>query len=138
MAIYPHLKSSGRFATTQTLAFSTIKRCRRDMANPQTAILHGFLQDKNSFVDKCVQELEPHEKEYHQPSKYVASIVNVSTRLNLRFFKRGKRAMLQALLLEQAELARSQAPPRSRATVELPSFHPEMLDYQVATLRKAA
>jgi len=109
VAIYPFLKENGRFVATPLLAFSTVDKCRSDMADPRKAILHGFLQDKDVFVEKCVQPLLPNEQRFRESSPIMFATKSWLTRMKLRFLKRGKEAMLQALLLEQESLWRSGA-----------------------------
>lgn len=58
LAVYPYLKQCGRFRTTPSIAFSTVKRCQRDLSDPRRVILHGFLQDKDLFLEHC---LRPHD-----------------------------------------------------------------------------
>lgn len=67
MAIYPYLKQSGRFRTTEAIAFSTITRCQRDVGDPRRVLLHGFLQDKDAFLERCLQPLAQLESAVPEP-----------------------------------------------------------------------
>jgi len=107
VAVYPFLKENGRFVVTPSLSFSTVDQCRIDMADPRKAILHGFMQDKDAFVDKCLQPLNSNEQRFRESPPYMFAAKCWMTRVNLRFVKRGKEAMLQALLLEQESFWRS-------------------------------
>ena len=58
MAVHPYLRQCGRFRTTQSIAFSTVHRCERDRTDPRRVILHGLMQDKDTFLDRCLRPFD--------------------------------------------------------------------------------
>ena len=111
MVIFEHLKQNSSFAATESIAFSTIDRCRLDMADPRRAVLHGFMQEKDAFVNKCLPPTTDAELEVAQamPNARREAINRELTKIKLRFVKRGQRAMLEALLMEQKEFSKRRA-----------------------------
>ena len=102
-AVYPYIKETGRYQATEALAFSTTERCRKDMADPRRAILHGFMQDKNLFVKRTSRPLTSLDPTYQEASDAIIRIRERLKHIELRFFKRGRRAMMDALLMRQEQ-----------------------------------
>jgi hypothetical protein len=108
VATYPYIKLKQRFTVTQAIAFSTVKNSEQDIANPHKAILHGFLQDKDQFVDRCVKVLFSKDRtDFCEPAPLIRMLRDGLKQLNLRFVKRGSLAMLEALLMEQEKYWRN-------------------------------
>ncbi len=108
MVIYEYLKAQDICATTESIAFSTVENCRTDLADDRFAILHGFMQEKNSFINKC---MDPSSLAEIKAANAPIDIGREKrkrqlTRLKHRFIKRGRKAMLEALLTEQKYLSR--------------------------------
>lgn len=47
------LSQVGGYADTPSICFSTMERLRDDLDNPNKALLHGYLQDKDQFLTGC-------------------------------------------------------------------------------------
>jgi hypothetical protein len=107
VAIYPFLKQEGRFSTTESLAFSTMDRCRRDIVDPRYVILHGYLQDKDAFVDRCLQPLMDVERAISVTHPTLEAFRQWLWKMRLKFDNRGTEALFETLLMEQAELLSS-------------------------------
>jgi hypothetical protein len=103
MVVYPFLKDRGWCASTDSIALSTELQCRSDIASGQKVLLHGFLQDKDRFIGRCLQPMNSSEqtKLAARPSIWSQSLQQQMKSLKLRFVKRGKAAMLEALLMQQ-------------------------------------
>ena len=57
MAVYQFANELGRAKRTGQIAFSTTKRARRDLSDSKKVLLHGFMQEKDAFVDRCLNPL---------------------------------------------------------------------------------
>lgn len=110
LAIYPYLKQSGRYRATQSIAFSTVKRCHRDLADPRRVILHGFLQDKDLFLDRCLHpddHAEPALQSRQTPRRWLTFWGRSSDRVEHR-----RERFLEALFRVQETWSLSQADTR--------------------------
>jgi hypothetical protein len=101
LAVFPFLRQRGRFQATESFAFSTIGQCHRDMADPRRAILHGFLQDKDRFIEQCLQPTDASLPTVNAGPRALAGLSRAWRRLKLHLFCSRQQAMLEALLLEQ-------------------------------------
>jgi hypothetical protein len=101
LALFPFLRERGRFQATESFAFSTVQRCHRDMADPRRAVLHGFLQDKDRFIEHCLQVSGRSTQAVGAWPPALAALSRVWRRLKLHLFCSRQQAMLEALLLEQ-------------------------------------
>ena len=53
LAVYSYCRDAGMVRSTPSISLSTMGRCRLDIGNPNRAVLHGFLQNKEKFLAKC-------------------------------------------------------------------------------------
>lgn len=103
--IYKFIKESGRCILTRQIAFSTTSRLERDAAREDRVLLHGFLQDKEAFVNACLElPIDPIAQQ--QPPAWRVNLNESMHKALIRFVIRGRRAMLAALLIEQDRLER--------------------------------
>ena len=111
MVIYEFLKASDIYAKTESIAFSTLENCRKDLADERRMLLHGFMQPKNEFINACLPTSTSDElQSASQPVDVRAEdFKDRIAQLKLRFVKRGPKAMLEALLMEQRRQSRSRA-----------------------------
>lgn len=100
VAIYPYLLETGRMKESQTIALSTMERCRADVVDPRRTILHGFMQDKDDFIDKCRQPVTSDERKQFENQSHYSSLNQAIERTKLLFMGRGPEAMLNAMFLE--------------------------------------
>ena len=54
MAVYQYAQKLGRARFTKQIAFSAHSRVRRDIADQDKVLLHGFMQQKDRFIEQCV------------------------------------------------------------------------------------
>ena len=55
LAVYPYCQEANQVRATETISLSTMNRCRMDISNSNRAVLHGFLQNKEKFLSKCLR-----------------------------------------------------------------------------------
>lgn len=101
VAIYPYLQEKpGRMKVSQTIALSTMERCRADIVDSRRMILHGFMQNKDDFIDKCRQPVTVEEKNRLESQSHYRPFEQAVERTKLLFMGRGPEAMLNAMFLE--------------------------------------
>lgn len=101
IAVYPYLlEDKGLLKFSKTIALSTMERCRLDIVDPRRMILHGFMQDKDEFIDKCRQPVSQVEKQQLTKRTHYRSVTQAIERTKLLFAGRGPEAMLNAMFLE--------------------------------------
>lgn len=101
VAVYPHvLEKPGSLKVSHTIALSTMERCRADIVDPRRMILHGFMQDKDDFIDKCRQPVSEEEKTMFAQQPHYHPFEQAVERTKLMFMGRGPEAMLNAMFLE--------------------------------------
>jgi len=54
MAVYHYAKELGLSRECRAISFSTNQRVRRDLLDSSKVLLHGFMQDKDKFIDGCL------------------------------------------------------------------------------------
>jgi hypothetical protein len=108
VAIYPYVKHNDRTRRTEAIAFSTVEDCRRDAADARYAVLHGFLQNKEEFLNRCLMPL-PNETTTREARWQVPFWLRCWKSLRLSFYWHRQRALLEALLYEQSLLAAREA-----------------------------
>ena len=77
-------------------------------------ILHGFMQDKDDFVDKCRQPVTRAEFEHYQNKEHYRALTQAIERTKLMVAGRGPEAMLHAMFLEIDKLEHFQQMPHSK------------------------
>lgn len=101
VAVYPYVAAQpGRLKVSQTIALSTMERCRGDIVDPRRMILHGFMQNKDDFIDKCRQPVTPAERQQLSGVSHYRPLEQAVERAKLMFMGRGPEAMLNAMFLE--------------------------------------
>ncbi len=96
---------------TRQIAFSTLARVRRDVVCPDKVLLHGYLQDKDSFIDACLRPVSAGERRASIWHPLQDQMEMLQRRIRVNFVRRGHRAMLENVLLtkQQVEAARKPA-----------------------------
>lgn len=103
MAVFEYAQSLGRAVSTQLISFSTNDRVRRDLMDDQKVLLHGFMQEKDSFIDQCLKPLT--EREIAGASWNIArdQIETLRRKIRVWFVRKGREAMLENMFLAKAE-----------------------------------
>ncbi len=101
VAVFPYVaKEPGRMKVTQTIALTTMDRCRFDIVDERRMILHGFMQEKDDFIDRCRQPVSFEERKQYENRTHYRPINQMVERTKLLFTGRGPEAMLNAMFLE--------------------------------------
>lgn len=99
MAVYQFAHHLGRARFTQQISFSTLNRVRRDIADPNKVLLHGFMQEKDAFIDECLKPLTDRELKRKGWNPVLDQIETAKRKLRVQFVRRGHRAMLENMFL---------------------------------------
>ena len=99
MAVFQYAEKIGRARFTQQIAFSTHARVRRDIADETKVLLHGFMQEKDRFIDQCLTPLSNHELSRASWNPFLDRIETARRQLRVQFVRRGHRAMLENMFL---------------------------------------
>ncbi len=107
MAIYEHLQSMGEGQASDLITLSSIKHSRRDIERRAPVILHGFFQDKEQFVDVCVEIARDNPKKNVEYGRLNQLYDQTWRRLKVGIMRRGRRAFIETLLFQMdLELAK--------------------------------
>ena len=103
MAVFQYAQSVGRAVSTNLISFSTNSRVRRDLLDEEKVLLHGFMQDKDLFVDQCLCPLSEKEISGAVWNGTRDQIETLQRRLRVWFVRRGREAMLENMFLAKAK-----------------------------------
>lgn len=104
MSVYGHAQAVGRVLPTRQITFSTVARARRDRLDPERSLLHGFMQEKDQFIDECLRPLTPAEQRRVVLHSLEDQWDVLRRRVRVCFVRRGKEAMLENMLLTKQRL----------------------------------
>lgn len=99
MAVFQFADAKGRARFTRQISFSTNKRVRRDVADTNKVLLHGFMQEKDQFVDQCLEPLTEAEQKSAGWNPTLDRIEELGRRVKVQFVRRGRQAMLENMFL---------------------------------------
>ena len=99
VVVYEYAKQLGKVKPTGLIDFSTNQRVRRDILNTDKVVLHGFMQDKNKFIDDCVAPVTERERKKAYLHPMIDSIESTRRKLRVWSVRRGKQAMYENMLL---------------------------------------
>lgn len=103
MAVYQFAASLGRARFTKQIAFSTLSQVRRDVADPDKVLLHGFMQEKDTFVAQCLRPLSQREQRLAGWHPLLDQLETAKRKLRVQFVRRGKKAMLENMFLAKRQ-----------------------------------
>lgn len=101
LSVFESAQEIGRAYGTPTIGFATVDRAEHEISKPERVLLHGFMEDKDKFIETCINLSSKPIAEFQLPSPLAENVDHVYRSLKLRFVTRGKRAMLNALQLQQ-------------------------------------
>ncbi len=104
MAVYQYAKEAGRILPTRQIMFSTVESVRRDLQDPAKTLLHGFMQDKDQFIDDCVRPISQREQDSPVLSMVKENFDTWKRRVRVCFVRKGHKAMLENMLLAKRRL----------------------------------
>ncbi len=97
--VYQYACRAGRVAVTELIDFSTTERARRDVLDPGKVVLHGYLQDKDRFIDACLAPMTEAERRGAHWNPVYDSLESFRRRLRVWRVRRGQQAMFENMLL---------------------------------------
>ena len=109
MAVFEYANSVGGVRNTKQIAFSTMNRVRRDKQCEEKVLLHGFMQEKDAFIDECLRPITEQEKlaaSWH-PLQERWELIQRAVRV--QFVRRGHKAMLENMLLTKQRYEQQRA-----------------------------
>lgn len=101
MAVFQYAEKLGRARFTKQISFSTNSRVRRDLMDENKVLLHGFMQEKDQFIDLCLTPLTEAEQKRSNWNQFYDSMETFQRRLKVQFVRRGRQAMLENMFLEK-------------------------------------
>ncbi len=99
MAVFEYAQKMGRARSTNQIAFSTVSRVRRDLLDDSKVLLHGFMQDKNKFIDGCLEPLSLGEKRMATWNPWLDQWEHIRRAIRVKVMRKGNRAMLENMFL---------------------------------------
>lgn len=99
MAVFPQAKSIGSVISTTGIAFSTLASARRDMLDSNKFLLHGFMQDKDRFINRCTQPITAREQLNQRFIPALNRVDNFKRHCRVWFFRFGYEAMFENMML---------------------------------------
>jgi hypothetical protein len=102
MAVFQYAHSIGRAVSTPLISFSTNDRVRRDLMDSQKVLLHGFMQEKDSFIDQCLRPLTDREIATASWNKTRDQLETLRRKIRVWFVRKGREAMLENMFLAKA------------------------------------
>ncbi|MGI9519896.1 MAG: hypothetical protein ACR2NP_22775 [Pirellulaceae bacterium] len=99
VVVYKLAKKLGRVKATGLIDFSTNERARRDVLDPDKVLLHGFMQDKDKFIDDCIAPVTDWERRNAFLQPLMDSWETTRRRMRVWAVRRGQQAMYENMLL---------------------------------------
>ncbi len=99
VVVYKFAKKVGKVRATSLIDFSTHDRVRRDVMNTDKVLLHGFMQDKDRFVDQCLEPVSDRERRSAFLNPVLSSLETTRRRVRVWVVRRGREAMFENMLL---------------------------------------
>jgi len=103
MAVYQFAKDRGLARECRAIAFSTTNRVRRDLADSSKILLHGFMQEKDQFIEECVRPVEEGENQNPTWNSLQDQMETTRRKLRVWFVRKGHKAMLENMFLAKQQ-----------------------------------
>ncbi len=103
MAVFQYAHELGRIRATRQIAFSTLSRVRRDLLDDSKVLLHGFMQDKDQFIEGCCDPITDQERRAVVWHPMMDRWELLARKVRVQFVRRGHRAMLENMFLAKRE-----------------------------------
>ena len=104
VAVYKFAVEAGRVMPTDQITFSDNRRVRRDIMDDRRTLLHGFMQDKDQFIDNCVRPVTSSERSTQLFSPLQETLETWQRKVRVMFVRRGHQAMLENMLLAKQRM----------------------------------
>ena len=99
MAVYQFAKERGLARECRAISFSTTERVRRDLMDQSKVLLHGFMQEKDQFINDCIRPLDATDSQNATWNSLQEQIETTRRKLKVWFVRRGREAMLENMFL---------------------------------------
>ncbi len=99
MVTYREARKVGEVLLTRQIDFSDNKRVRRDVLDPVKVLLHGYLQDKDRFIDSCLAPVRTSERRTARYYPVMDAADTLRRKLRVWLVRRGQQAMYENMLL---------------------------------------
>ena len=109
MAVFQFAQAKGRAMSTKQISFSTNTRVRRDVMDDEKVLLHGFMQEKNQFIDQCLAPLTEQEMRSATWNPLKDRLESAQRRMRVWFVRKGRQAMLENMFLAKRQFDKSDA-----------------------------
>ena len=106
MAVFQFAEKVGRARYTRQISFSTNQRVRRDVMDPNKVLLHGFMQEKDLFIQQCLAPITETEQSRASWNATLDRWEEFRRRVKVQFVRRGKQATLENMFLEKNRFER--------------------------------
>ena len=106
MAVFQFAEKVGRARYTRQISFSTNQRVRRDVMDPNKVLLHGFMQEKDMFIQQCLTPITETEQSRASWNATLDRWEEFRRRVKVQFVRRGKHATLENMFLEKNRFER--------------------------------
>ena len=107
MAVFQFAQAKGRAMSTKQISFSTNSRVRRDVMDHEKVLLHGFMQEKNQFIEQCLAPLTDHELKSATWNPLKDHLESAQRRMRVWFVRKGRQAMLENMFLAKRQFDKS-------------------------------
>jgi hypothetical protein len=109
MSVFEYASSLGRIRSSPQIAFSTLTRVRRDLQDNSKVLLHGFMQDKDRFIEECCRPLTEAELRKAVWHPWIEQWETLQRKIRVQFVRRGQQAMLENMFLAKKDFDQNQA-----------------------------
>ncbi len=99
MAVYRFAQERGLARECRAISFSTNDRIRRDLLDPSKVLVHGFMQDKDRFIEQCTTPLNDSELQNAKWNNLQDQIENTRRKLRVWLVRKGRKAVLENMFL---------------------------------------
>ena len=103
MAVFQYAQAKSRAMSTKQISFSTHRRVRRDLMDPDKVLLHGFMQEKDQFIDECLAPLTELEVKSAAWNPLKEKIETANRMVRVWFVRKGRKAMLENMFLAKKQ-----------------------------------
>jgi hypothetical protein len=106
MVVYREAKKIGLTICSEQIMFSTTQRARRDVLDQQKVLLHGFMQEKDQFVEKCCAPISLLERGMKPWNGLIDAIEDMQRQVKMLWVRRGRHAVLENMYHTKRKLSR--------------------------------
>lgn len=99
MAVFRYAKERGLARECRAISFSTNERVRRDLLDSSKVLLHGFMQEKDKFIDACTSPIDENDLQNAKWNGLQEQIESTRRKLRVWVVRKGREAMLENMFL---------------------------------------